>query len=232
MLVHKTLDRAHRHHASEIDGAEEGNISDDDIKMYFQDVAEALKSQNIHPTSNETEQTSLEYVQKFNKREGNKLYPRILDTEYRLQSNRDEFVLEGVVEVLTSDSDSEGREIWDYKAGQRPESGTEFEDYRAQLYTYAEVYRYRNNEYPDRGVIYFLGEQSRDEAMFEIQFEEDAVEGPIAEFEQTVRNIQTARENGEDWFDIAKINRPSEGTCAECDVRWSYSARPEFQEQR
>lgn len=231
-VVHETLDRAHRHYTGELEGTVEGDVpDDDDIAEYFRDVAEALKSRNIYPMSNEAEETALAYVQDFNEREGEALYPRILDTEYRLQSNRDDFVLEGVVDVLTSDSDGDGHEIWDYKAGQRPESGTELDDYRAQLYTYAELYRYRNGEFPDRGVIYFLGEQSRDEGMFEIQFEEGAVEGSITEFEQTVRNIETAREDS-GWFDITEVERPSEGTCAECDVRWSCPARPEFQERR
>jgi len=226
-VVHETLDRAHRHYAGEIDGIEGGSIPDnDDIKNYFQEIAEALKSRNIYPMSEEAEQTALEYIQRFNQTEGDELYPRVEDTEYRLQSSRDEFILEGVVDVLTGDSN--GAEIWDYKAGQRPTGGSELTDYEAQLFTYAELYRARTGEYPERGVIYFLGEESREDAMFEIDFREEAVEGSISAFEQTVDEIQQARET-DNWFDITESDRPSEGTCAECDVRWSCPARPEFQ---
>jgi superfamily I DNA/RNA helicase len=228
-VVHETLDRAHRHYAGDLEGVPEGEIpDDDDIETYFYDVAEALKARNIYPMSEEAEETALDYIQRFNRREGEWLYPRVKDTEYRLQSNRDDFVLEGVVDVLTSDDD--GNEIWDYKAGQRPESGGELGDYRAQLYTYAELYRYRAGEYPDRGVIYFLGEESRDEAMFEIEFEEGAVEGSITEFKQTVENIETDRQN-RNWFDITEAERPSDATCVECDLRWNCPARPEYQRQ-
>lgn len=37
-------------------------------------------------------------ARRFNRREGDELYPRVVDTEHRLQSNREEFVLEEVVD--------------------------------------------------------------------------------------------------------------------------------------
>ena len=224
-VVHETLDTAHRHYAGELSGVDGGTVpSDDEMAEYFGEVAEALKARNIYPMSEEAEETALKYIQRFNRREGDWLYPRVVDTEYRLQSNRDEFIIEGVVDVLAGDGDA--HEIWDYKAGQRP-TGDELEDYRAQLFTYAELYRYRSGEYPERGVIYFLGEESRDSAIFEIKFEEGNVEGAIGEFERTVKEIESARES-DDWFDITEAERPSEGTCSECDVRWNCPARPEF----
>jgi len=100
---------------------------------------------------------------------------------------------EGVVNVLVGD-DGEGYEIWDYKAGQRPEADAELGDYRAQLHTYAELYRYRQGEYSDRGVIYFTGEETRDEAVFELEFEDGEVTGSINEFEQTVESIERDRQ--------------------------------------
>jgi hypothetical protein len=175
--------------------------------------------------SEEAEETALEYIQRFNEKMGKTLYPRVVDTEHQLQSNQEEFVLEGVVDVLLGDSD--GREIWDYKAGQRPTSGHELEDYRAQLYTYAELYRYNEGTYPDRGVIYFLGEEDREDAQFELTFNDDEVQDSLEEFERTVQDIRRDRDSG-NWFDITPDDAPSEGTCAECDVRWSCPARPEF----
>ncbi|MBB6647749.1 ATP-dependent DNA helicase [Halobellus ruber] len=225
-VVHETLDRAHRHYAGELDGSTEGTMpTDDDIERYFREVAEALKTRNIYPMSEDAEQTALQYIQRFNRREGDRLYPRVIDTERRLQSNREEFVLEGVVDVLVGDDD--GREIWDYKAGRRPDSGHELTDYSAQLKTYAELYRYARGSYPDRGVIYFLGEETRTDAMFELTFDDDTVQDSLADFERTVQQIQTDREAG-NWFDITPADAPSEGTCAECDIRWSCPARPEY----
>jgi superfamily I DNA/RNA helicase len=225
-VVHETLDRAHRHYAGEVEGVSEGTIPDEDeIESYFYEVAEALKARNIYPMSKEAEETALEYIQRFNRREAEHLYPRVEDTEHRLQSNRDEFVLEGVVDVLLTDDD--GREIWDYKAGQRPEGGREMDDYREQLNTYAELYRYGRGTYPDRGVIYFLGEEDREEARFELTFDDTSVKDSLAEFERTVKDIQSDRKS-KNWFDITEEERPSEATCSECDIRWSCPARPEY----
>ncbi|WP_226013597.1 ATP-dependent helicase [Halomicrobium salinisoli] len=225
-VVHETLDRAHRHYAGDFEDVEGGERpSSNELREYFDEVAEALKARNIYPMSKEAEETAFEYIEDFNEEEGDWLYPRVVDTEHPLQSDHEDFVLEGVVDVLTSDDD--GDEIWDYKAGQRPDGNDDLEDYEAQLYTYAELYRYQNDEYPDRGVIYFLGEDQRDDAVFEVDFRDEDIEGSIEEFEETVGQIKDDREDG-DWFDISENDRPSEGTCAECDVRWSCPARPEY----
>lgn len=225
-VVHETLDRAHRHYAGEVEGASRGDIpSDDDIERYFREVAEALKARNIYPMSTDAEDKALEYIQRFNEREGAELYPRVVDTEHKLQSNRDEFILEGIVDVLIGDDD--GREVWDYKAGQRPPEGPELDDYREQLNTYAELYRYNEGSYPDRGVIYFLGEADRSDARFEMEFEPGTVEDSLAAFEQTVEQIEVDRVE-KNWYDISPDDVPSDGTCAECDVRWSCPARPEY----
>ncbi|WP_267644013.1 ATP-dependent DNA helicase [Haloarchaeobius amylolyticus] len=225
-VVHETLDRAHRHYAGELDGVDAGTVpSDEDIKSYFREVAEALKARNVYPMTEKAEKTALEYIQRFNRREGNSLYPRVLDTEHRLQSNRDEFVLEGVVDVLAGKQGE--REVWDYKAGKRPDEGDELADYRAQLYTYAELYRYNEESCPDRGVIYFLGEEDRDDARFELAFDDEKIHDSLGDFEETVDQIRTDRESN-NWFDIDAEDVPSEGTCAECDIRWSCRARPEY----
>jgi len=226
-VVHETLDRAHRHYAGEMEGAEGGSIpTDGEIATYFQEVSEALKAKNIYPMSEEAEEKARSYIQRFNRRERDRLYPRVVDTEHRLQSNRKEFVLEGVVDVLAGD-DIDGYEIWDYKAGQRPDGTRELDDYQAQLNTYAELYRYQQGEYPERGVIYFLGEKERDEAIFELTFQEGSVESSLSAFEETVEHIEEDRAGG-NWFDITPGDAPSEGTCAECDIRWNCPARPEY----
>ncbi|KAB1184764.1 MULTISPECIES: ATP-dependent DNA helicase [Haloferax] len=225
-VVHETLDRAHRHYSGEIDGVSAGTIpSDGDIETYFREVASSLKAQNIRPMSQKAEETALKYIQRFNRREGADLYPRVVDTEHHLQSNRGEFVLEGIVDVLLGDED--GREIWDYKAGSRPDSDKELDDYRAQLNTYAELYAYQRGEYPDRGVIYFVGEDSRDDAMFELSFSTGEVEDALTAFDETVRDIEQSRST-RDWFGISQMEAPSEGTCTECDIRWNCPARPQF----
>lgn len=228
-VVHETLDRAHRHYSGELDGVDGGTIPDnDDIEAYFREVAESLKARNVYPMSQDAEQQALNYLQRFNRREGPDLYPRVVDTECQLQSNRGDFILEGVVDVLIGDNDS--YEIWDYKAGTRPETEHEVRDYRAQLNTYAELYAYHHGEYPDRGVIYFLGEDRQEDAMFELSFESAVVEDSLDAFDDTVRSIEQSRED-RDWFQIDAADAPSEGTCAECDIRWSCPARPEYGNQ-
>ena len=79
------------------------------------------------------------------------------------------------------------------------------------------LYHERNDgQLPDRGVIYFLGEEDRADAQFVIDFEDVDIDDSLADFEQTVRNIQDSREN-QDWDDIE--NPPSEQTCTVCEIK-------------
>lgn len=213
-VVHETLDLAHKYYRGELEEGTEGEVpSDEQIEEFFTRVADSLRAQNME-ISEEAEAEALRYVQRFNREEGPRLYQYVDDTEHPLRTDRDDYILEGVVDVLLRDDESV--EIWDYKAGQRPDE-SELEDYETQLYTYATLYRERNNgELPDRGVIYFLGEETRDEAQFVIDFEGVDIDESLEDFERTVREIKRSREN-QDWENIE--DPPSEQTCQACEIK-------------
>lgn len=213
-VVHETLDFAHKYYRGELEEETAGEIpSDEKIEEFFTRVADSLRAQNME-ISEDAEQEALNYVQRFNRKEGPRLYPDVNDTEHPLRTDEDDFIIEGVVDVLLRDDDR--IEIWDYKAGQRPDEA-ELSDYETQLITYAVLYRERNDgQLPDRGVIYFLGEEDRADAQFVIDFEDVDIDDSLADFEQTVRNIQDSREN-QDWDDIE--NPPSEQTCTVCEIK-------------
>lgn len=213
-VVHETLDFAHKYYRGELEEGVTGEVpGENKIEEYFTRVADSLRAQNME-ISEDAEQEALNYVQRFNKKEGPRLYQYVNDTEHPLRTDQDDFIIEGVVDVLLRDDDR--IEIWDYKAGQRP-TASELEDYETQLYTYANLYHDRNDgRLPDRGVIYFLGEDDRDEAQFVIEFTESDIDDSVQDFEQTVRDIQRSRET-QDWDDIE--NPPSEQTCTACEIK-------------
>ncbi len=118
-IIHQVLDRCHRHYSGFF-GHPKGTLpTDANIEQYFDEVEQALRAHGVRPASPVVATQAKQVLKTFNSLEGPTLYPRVIDTEYRLESERANFVLRGVVDVLASD-DSGYPEIWDYKGTDMP----------------------------------------------------------------------------------------------------------------
>jgi putative RecB family exonuclease len=206
--------------------------TDEDIDEYFTEVETSLLAHGIRAISPETRDHTLKLIQAFNRIEGPILYPRIIDTEHRLQSERGEYLLYGVVDVLASSErplGSSGTEIWDYKGTRKPKAkrvagSRRLRDYEFQMQVYSELYRQRNGNHPQRAVIYFIGElagepsKRPEDAMMTVNLDLVRIQNALVEFDTTVKAIRTCIEEDE-WIP------PTEGagkeTCDLCDTRWS-----------
>ena len=133
-VVHQVLDRCHRHYSGLMNPHLVGQLpSDADIDRYFNEVENALRSHGIRPASPNVAAKALRILKLFNVIEGPTLYPRVFDTEYRLESDQGQYVLRGVVDVLATGvgtTDPGQMEIWDYKGTQMPDlSSQTLQDY-------------------------------------------------------------------------------------------------------
>ena len=239
-MIHQVLDRAHRHYAG-LYGPRIVNSmpTDDDIKKYFLEVENSLKAQKIYPV-NKVRKAALETLQRFNRIEGPELYPRVIDTEFKLQADQGEYILHGVVDVLAqtgetsqASTDEFGNyEIWDYKGTDRPSrSESCYDDYIFQMLVYAELYRQKTGLLPMRGVIYFLNELSGEDparpvnATIEIPFDTAQIDEAMEEFDKTVGEIKRCKDAGV-WPEPEQA--PPEDTCKACDFRWNCPAAKRF----
>ena len=233
-LIHQVLDRAHAHYAGLRDPETEGQFpTDQDIENYFNEVDQALRVRGVQSVRSSTQaaerKAALRRLKLFNQIEGPELYPRVRDTEYRLQSNQGDYLLYGTVDVL---ADSPGwlpgmkGEIWDYKGSNRPEPNTEnFHQYEFQMLVYAELYRERNGYYPERAILYFLNELDTaeeshirpPEALLEVPLDPKRIEVALYIFKSTVSDIERCRLRDE-W--PAPRHGPDKNTCDICDIRW------------
>ena len=119
-IIHQVLDRAHAHYRGEF-GASPGTLpTDTDIDNYFTEVENALKSRRIRAVQSVKDQAKI-ILKRFNSLEGPILYPRIIDSECRLQADQGQYILHGNVDVLVSSNLGGGNsvEIWDYKGAHR-----------------------------------------------------------------------------------------------------------------
>ena len=226
-IVHQVLDRAHLHYTGG-QGVPPGSVpSNADIESYYLEVENALKARRIRAVQNVRDQ-ALRVVQRFNAIEGPSLYPRVLDTECRLQATQGKYILEGIVDVLATSSD--GVEIWDYKGSNRPSLGTpEYERSIFQLQVYADLYRQKTGIIPAKAVLYFLNElapnpvpsQRPVSAMLEVELSSESVKKALQSFDNTVNTITHCRSTGR-WPD-PQVS-PRQATCDECDLRWNCNA--------
>ena len=238
-LIHQVLDRAHAHYAGLRDPKTEGQFpTNQDIENYFDEVDQALRVRGVQSVRSSTRaaerKAALRRLKLFNQIEGPELYPRVRDTEYRLQSDQGDYLLYGTVDVL---ADSPGwlpgmkGEIWDYKGANRPEPNTEkFHQYEFQMLVYAELYRERNGYYPERAILYFLNEldtaeesQIRPpEALLEVPLDPERIEVALYIFKSTVSDIERCRRKDE-WPE-PQAEFLDKNTCDICDIRWNCPA--------
>lgn len=229
-IIHQVLDKAHRHYAG-LSGHPPGTMpTAHDIGQYFDEVQTALRSHGVRPASPAVADKAKRVLALFNRIEGPTLYPLIRNTEYRLESDREKYILRGVVDVLARNreapDDPAQMEIWDYKGSRFPDlSSEEMQNYVWQMCVYAELYRVRAGQYPARAILYFLNEldltPEPDErplrATLEVTFSQETVGKALAQFDDTAREIITCR-SGKVWPLPQQV--PTE-TCDICDVRWS-----------
>lgn len=209
--------------------------SDADIDHYFGEVENALRSHGVRPTSPAVAAKAKRVLKIFNRIEGPTLYPRVFDTEYRLESDRGQYVLRGVVDVLANGtgaaSDPSKMEIWDYKGTKLPDlSSQTLQDYVWQMCVYAELYRVRSGVYPSKAVLYFLNELDQQpepatrplRAVYEVTFSDQMIKDALKEFNLTAQQI-IACQASRSW--PAPAHDPGKETCDICDIRWNCPAK-------
>jgi putative RecB family exonuclease len=171
-------------------------------------------------------------LQRFNSLEGPTLYPRIIDTECRLQADQGQYILHGNVDVLVASNVGGGNavEIWDYKGANKPSVGdADYRRYVFQMQVYADLYRQKTGAAPSNAILYFLNELSGDppptkrpvNALLEVNLNAAAVQQALQSFGQTVQQIEGCRAT-RTWPDPAVP--PPEKTCSACDLRWNCAA--------
>jgi len=202
-----------------------------DIVKYFIQVENGLNSKGILAIRSELRVQAVKILQYFNALEGPTLYPRVKDTEHRLQADRTNHILHGVVDLLV-DAPNEALdpaecEMWDYKGSRRIGlNPKDLETYEFQMRVYAYLYQRKHGVWPRKAVLYFLNEldgpncpsQRPVNALMEVSIEPKEVQVAIYEFTKTVTQIEQSRLS--DKWEAAAPGSISEQDCKNCDLRW------------
>jgi putative RecB family exonuclease len=237
-VIHQVLDRAHAHFRGEL-GVPAGTLpTEHDIDTYFTEVENALIARRIRAVQSVREQART-ILKRFNSLEGPVLYPRIIDTECRLQADQGAYILHGNVDVLAAaeDGDEGAVELWDYKGAYRPSVGdADYQRYVFQMQVYADLFRQRMGVAPVKAILYFLNELSGEpapqhrpvNALLEVSLDAQEVQQALQSFGQTVQDIEHCRASRL-W--PGPTVAPQESTCNACDLRWTCTAAAGFGRQ-
>jgi hypothetical protein len=191
-----------------------------------------LKSQGIRAITQDLRLKAVRILQYFNSLEGPLLYQRVVDTEHRLQADRTNHILHGVVDLLVDSSCGTQApsecEMWDYKGSNRVGLNPEdLKTYEFQMRVYAKLYELKHGVLPKKAILYFLNELDGDtcpknrpvNALLEVSITPNEIQVAIDEFTKTVGQIEQARLT--DQWNPALPGVISEDDCAICDLRWN-----------
>lgn len=201
------------------------------IVGYFLEVEDGLKSRNIRAVTPDLRIKAVRLLQYFNTLEGPTLYPRVLDTEHRLQADQTTHILQGVVDLLVDSQNSSGGpasyEIWDYKGTSRVGlTATDLQTYEFQMRVYAHLYELKHSVLPQSVILYFLNELDGPtcpttrpvNAILKVSLNQADIAIAMQEFTRTVSEIEDARRT--DIWLPAIPGTISEADCTICDLRW------------
>ncbi|GAB1544606.1 hypothetical protein NUACC21_72820 [Scytonema sp. NUACC21] len=202
-----------------------------DIVRYFIQVENGLNSKGILAIRSDTRVQAVKILQYFNALEGPTLYPRVKDTEHRLQADQTDHILHGVVDLLVDATyenvDPANCEMWDYKGSSRVGlNPKDLETYEFQMRVYAYLYQRKHGVLPRKAVLYFLNELDGSNcpskrpvnALMEVSIEPLEIQEAIDEFTKTVNQIEQSRLT--DKWEAAAPSDISEQDCKNCDLRW------------
>lgn len=234
-VLHQVLDRCHTHYHGVIDPGTKGSLpSEANIVEYFDEVENGLKSRGIRAVSPKLRDKAINILKYFNQLEGPTLYPRVVDTEHRLQADQTSHILHGVVDLLANSLTKAGgpgdREMWDYKGAMFPTPGSaDLRSYEFQMRVYARLYQLKHGVLPKRAMLYFLNELDGDtcptrrpvHAVHDVSLKPADIQVAMDEFTKTVKLIENSR--AKDHWPPAPPDEISPQDCAICDLRWDCS---------
>jgi len=241
-VIHNVLDRVHLHYRKANENQSNSLPTENEIDQYFDIVSKALKSQGIRPLSKSLEQRARKLIKQFVFTFGHSLFPRVKDTEHKLQiqaslDNGLDYILHGVVDVLfynyeDGNISNEKVEIWDYKGGRIPDEQY-LKNYEFQMLVYSFLFKQKNGFYPEENVLFFIGEMDResnlglsaeellDRCIVKVKIDEQKIKYAMKKFEEIVEKIEDEYNRPFDKQWLAPKVKPPETMCATCDIRWS-----------
>lgn len=205
LLVHQTIEDIHRlvlaGNLAEIDDAR--------IESLFDFNFRHLARKDVRPIGATARQAALRQVLDYCHNNVVEM-TRVIETEVDVSLEKEGYILTGAVDLLLGDDDS--LEVLDFKAQPRPpEDDWVIRTHYQQLCIYAHILEERRGRQPDRLLLYWTGERTRERALMSFDYRPEDVAEAVSHFDSVVAEVQAQR------FDV--VTPPPRTICKECDFR-------------
>lgn len=205
LLVHQTIEDIHRL----VLAGRLAEIDDARIEALFEFNFRHLAKKDVRPIGATAKVAALRQVRDYF---GNNIseMTRVVETEVDVSLEKEGYILTGAVDLLLADDGT--LEVLDFKAQARPTEGDpSISSYYQQLCIYAHILEQRRGRRPDRLLLYWTGEPTRERALMSFEYRPDDVAGAVAHFDAVVGAVQAQQ------FDV--LRPPPRTVCKECDFR-------------
>lgn len=201
-VVHQTIEDIHRHVLDERPEA----LNPDQIERYFQRNSELLRKRGVHPLAPNQREEALKHVMRYYVANLDAL-DRVVDTEVEVTLEQPDYVLNGRVDLVRG-QDGE-LELVDFKAQKREQGLEDLNQYRDQLALYRYLLGQKYGTEPKRTLLYFTGEESAEDARYEVDVSISDLNDVKKRFDETAGEILTKN------FELLQF--PTRDTCRACD---------------
>ena len=205
LLVHQTIEDIHRL----VLAGRLAEIGHERIEALFEFNFRHLAKKDVRPIGQAAKQAALGQVVTYFDNNLTEM-SRVIDTEVDVSLEKDAYILTGAVDLLLGGDGS--LEVLDFKAQARPDaSDPVIKSYYSQLCIYAHIIEERRGRRPDRLLLYWTGESTRERALMSFHYRPEEVAHAVAHFDAIVAEVQAQR------FDV--LQPPPATICKECDFR-------------
>lgn len=205
LLVHQTIEDIHRL----VLAGKLSEIDDDRIAGLFEFNFRHLAKKDVRPIGATAKAAALRQVHDYFRNNRHEM-TRVIETEVDVSLEKEGYILTGAVDLLLADDGS--LEVLDFKSQARPDDGERvLRTYYQQLCIYAHILEQRRGRQPDRLLLYWTAERTRERALMSFDYRPDDVVGAVAHFDAVVAEVQAQQ------FDVLQL--PPRTVCKECDFR-------------
>jgi DNA helicase-2/ATP-dependent DNA helicase PcrA len=203
-LVHQTIEDIHR---LILEGKPLNKV-EDQIEDLFKVNYRHLQLSGLRPLSSERQEYALNQVNNYVKQNHDRIH-HVVDTEVDVSLEKEDYILMGKVDLILRKDDR--LELLDFKAQQRPPEGSPWlSSYHDQLLIYAHILEERYYKIPDRLVLYWTAEETREQAAMTFPYQHEKVALAGERFDLVAHQILNP--------DFKIRQYPEMKVCNECDL--------------
>jgi DNA helicase-2/ATP-dependent DNA helicase PcrA len=204
LLVHQTIEEIHRF---ALDGKLD-SLNESRIQGLFDRTFRFLSLSDVRPIGDSAREAAFRQVMNYFSQNREEMR-RVIQTEVDVSLEKEGYILTGKVDLLLGTDNQ--LEMLDFKTSERSNDPKLLATYEDQLCTYAHILERRHGKRPERLFLYWTAEANKADALMEMSYSPEKVDGAGRRFDSVVAKIQER--------DFHIVHVPERKICKECDLK-------------